>query len=35
MHTAYYADEVRDFNEINKGERAEVGKQELEPWARA
>jgi DNA end-binding protein Ku len=30
MHAAYYADEVRDFGEINKGGSAKIGKQELE-----
>jgi DNA end-binding protein Ku len=29
MHTAYYADEVRDFGEIAKGD-GKLGKQELE-----
>jgi DNA end-binding protein Ku len=29
MHTAYYADEVRDFGEIPKGD-GKLGKQELE-----
>jgi DNA end-binding protein Ku len=29
MHTAYYADEVRDFGEISKGD-GKLGKQELE-----
>jgi DNA end-binding protein Ku len=30
MHTAYYADEVRDFDQIPKGDSARVGRQELE-----
>ncbi len=30
MHSAFYADEVRNFGEINKGESAKIGKQELE-----
>jgi DNA end-binding protein Ku len=30
LHTAYYADEVRDFGQIPKGDSARVGRQELE-----
>jgi DNA end-binding protein Ku len=30
MHTAYYADEIRDFRQIPKGDSARVGRQELE-----
>jgi DNA end-binding protein Ku len=30
LHTMYYADEVRDFNQLPKGEKVNVSKQELE-----
>jgi DNA end-binding protein Ku len=30
MHTAYYANEVRDFGKIPKGESVRPGKQELD-----
>jgi DNA end-binding protein Ku len=30
MHTAYYANEVRDFGQIPKGESVELDKQELQ-----
>ncbi|HWO42882.1 MAG TPA: Ku protein [Candidatus Eisenbacteria bacterium] len=30
MHTAYYADEVRDFGQIPKAESARVGKEEID-----
>ena len=30
MHTAYYANEVRDFSEVPKGESADVGKEEIQ-----
>ena len=30
LHTMYHADEVRDFNQVPKGEKVNVSKQELE-----
>jgi DNA end-binding protein Ku len=30
LHTMYHADEVRDFNQVPKGEKVNVAKQELE-----
>ena len=30
LHTMYHADEVRDFNQIPKGEKVNLSKQELE-----
>ena len=30
LHTMYYGDEVRDFNEVPKGEKVKVSEKELE-----
>lgn len=30
LHTMYHADEMRDFNQVPKGEKVNVSKQELE-----
>jgi DNA end-binding protein Ku len=30
LHTMYYSDEVRDFNQVPKGEKVKVSEKELE-----